>query len=533
MEDAVRRALGTFDASAALGVRTWSPTAPAWSTARADVELLRPADASRRRPVRAPRTSSSAGRSASRTKRTPRANASRGVPRSRASPRPPRRSRRRRSTCRRCSSCDARTCCSSTTTASSSSTSTRRTSACCTSGSWACSSGARPRRSGCSFPLTLHLAPARRRRVRGEPRRARAPRLRGRGVRRTYAARQRVPDAASALRRRTLPARDARRARGRSRRRRRTRGTNGSPPRSRARRRSRRVTSCRPPRCGRCSSRCGDDAAAGARRARSLDDRSAHVGRARAPLWPTVVRPRSRSSCGPTAAGKSALALRLAERTDVTIISADSRQLYRGFDIGTAKPTAAERERVPHCGIDVARPDAALRRPRGGRTAPRLDPRGARAAARAVVVGGTGLLSPRAVRCRSSRSRRSTRRVARRSGASCLAYPTDELRRWSRELDPARAHARSHAAAAGARDRAPHRAARERSPSRAARAPARWSARYLVVDPGPGARDADRAARRRDAGGRLAGRSAPADRRRSRRTRRRGTPRATTRFVRS
>jgi len=44
VEEAVRRALGTFDASAALGVRTWSPTAPAWSTARpTDVELLRPA----------------------------------------------------------------------------------------------------------------------------------------------------------------------------------------------------------------------------------------------------------------------------------------------------------------------------------------------------------------------------------------------------------------------------------------------------------------------------------------------------------
>src|SRR5215208_1296416 len=46
IEDAIRRALGNFDASAALGVRTWSPTAPAWSTARsADVELLRPSHA--------------------------------------------------------------------------------------------------------------------------------------------------------------------------------------------------------------------------------------------------------------------------------------------------------------------------------------------------------------------------------------------------------------------------------------------------------------------------------------------------------
>ena len=60
--------------------------------------------------------------------------------------------------------------------------------------------------------------------------------------------------------------------------------------------------------------------------------------------------------CGPTAAGKTRLALWLAERADVTIVSADSRQLYRGFDIGTAKPTPAERRAVPHCGIDVLDP---------------------------------------------------------------------------------------------------------------------------------------------------------------------------------
>jgi DNA mismatch repair protein MutL len=46
VEDAIRRALGTFDASAALGVRTWTPSAPAWTTARNDVELLRPSGGS-------------------------------------------------------------------------------------------------------------------------------------------------------------------------------------------------------------------------------------------------------------------------------------------------------------------------------------------------------------------------------------------------------------------------------------------------------------------------------------------------------
>jgi tRNA dimethylallyltransferase len=60
---------------------------------------------------------------------------------------------------------------------------------------------------------------------------------------------------------------------------------------------------------------------------------------------------------GPTASGKSALALRLAEAHPVEIVSVDSAQVYRGMDIGTAKPSAAERARVPHHLIDVVDPD--------------------------------------------------------------------------------------------------------------------------------------------------------------------------------
>jgi tRNA dimethylallyltransferase len=56
---------------------------------------------------------------------------------------------------------------------------------------------------------------------------------------------------------------------------------------------------------------------------------------------------------GPTAAGKSELALALAERMGGEIISVDSMQVYRGLDIGTAKPSAAERARVPHHLIDI------------------------------------------------------------------------------------------------------------------------------------------------------------------------------------
>jgi tRNA dimethylallyltransferase len=59
---------------------------------------------------------------------------------------------------------------------------------------------------------------------------------------------------------------------------------------------------------------------------------------------------------GPTASGKSALAMRVAERLGGEIISADSRQIYRGMDIGTAKPTRAEQARFRHHLIDVADP---------------------------------------------------------------------------------------------------------------------------------------------------------------------------------
>src|SRR5271168_5433051 len=63
---------------------------------------------------------------------------------------------------------------------------------------------------------------------------------------------------------------------------------------------------------------------------------------------------------GPTGAGKSALAMAVAERSNCEIINADSRQFYRGMDLGTAKPSAADRARVPHHLIDVRNPDESL-----------------------------------------------------------------------------------------------------------------------------------------------------------------------------
>jgi tRNA dimethylallyltransferase len=63
---------------------------------------------------------------------------------------------------------------------------------------------------------------------------------------------------------------------------------------------------------------------------------------------------------GPTAVGKTEAAIRLAERAGGEIVSADSRQVYRGMDIGTAKPSAGQRARAPHHLIDVVDPDQVL-----------------------------------------------------------------------------------------------------------------------------------------------------------------------------
>jgi tRNA dimethylallyltransferase len=70
-----------------------------------------------------------------------------------------------------------------------------------------------------------------------------------------------------------------------------------------------------------------------------------------------VSKPRLAIITGPTGAGKSELSLLIAEALGGEIINADSLALYRGFDIGTAKPSLAERERIPHHLIDVLNPD--------------------------------------------------------------------------------------------------------------------------------------------------------------------------------
>jgi tRNA dimethylallyltransferase len=94
---------------------------------------------------------------------------------------------------------------------------------------------------------------------------------------------------------------------------------------------------------------------------------------------------------GPTGVGKSDVALQLAESWSAEIVSADARQVYRGLDVGTAKPTSAQRSTIPHHLIDLLDPDerySAARFCADARKALReIRSRGRRA----LVVGGTGL----------------------------------------------------------------------------------------------------------------------------------------------
>jgi tRNA dimethylallyltransferase len=94
---------------------------------------------------------------------------------------------------------------------------------------------------------------------------------------------------------------------------------------------------------------------------------------------------------GPTASGKSALGLELARRFGGEIVSCDSQQVYIGLDIGTAKPTAAERRAVPHHLIDVVRPDEPFDAARWAALARAAVADIAARGRLPIIVGGTGL----------------------------------------------------------------------------------------------------------------------------------------------
>ena len=94
---------------------------------------------------------------------------------------------------------------------------------------------------------------------------------------------------------------------------------------------------------------------------------------------------------GPTAAGKTVVAQHLAEQDDAEILSADAMLVYRGMDIGTAKPTRAERDRVRYWGIDLVNPGDPFSVARFRTVAQEAAESARRAGRKLIVVGGTGL----------------------------------------------------------------------------------------------------------------------------------------------
>jgi tRNA dimethylallyltransferase len=138
---------------------------------------------------------------------------------------------------------------------------------------------------------------------------------------------------------------------------------------------------------------------------------------------------------GPTAAGKSALALRLALAHGGEIVSCDSLQVYRGLDVGSAKPTAEERRQVPHHLVDVVDPDEAFSAAdyaRRGRAAL------ASLSERAVmpwVVGGTGLYLRALLHGLFEGPSRDEALRARLEGMAGR-YGEGRLHRWLARVDP-------------------------------------------------------------------------------------------------
>ena len=105
----------------------------------------------------------------------------------------------------------------------------------------------------------------------------------------------------------------------------------------------------------------------------------------------SAARPRVVAIVGPTGTGKTELACAVAERTGAEVVSADSMQVYRGMDIGTAKPSAALRARVPHHALDLVAPDEPMSAGRWAEVARRAAAEIHARARPVVLVGGTGL----------------------------------------------------------------------------------------------------------------------------------------------
>ncbi|MGQ9494148.1 MAG: tRNA (adenosine(37)-N6)-dimethylallyltransferase MiaA [Anaerolineae bacterium] len=139
---------------------------------------------------------------------------------------------------------------------------------------------------------------------------------------------------------------------------------------------------------------------------------------------------------GPTAVGKTALAIRLADDLPVEVVSADSRQVYRYMDIGTAKPTIEERQRVRHHLLDIVDPDEAFTLAQYQQLAYAAIDDIQRRRRIPLLVGGTGLYVKAVLEGLSIPRVPPDQRLREQLCAEAAAKGYEELHRRLSELDP-------------------------------------------------------------------------------------------------
>ncbi|HEY8322534.1 MAG TPA: tRNA (adenosine(37)-N6)-dimethylallyltransferase MiaA [Candidatus Baltobacteraceae bacterium] len=141
---------------------------------------------------------------------------------------------------------------------------------------------------------------------------------------------------------------------------------------------------------------------------------------------------------GPTASGKSELAIALATRFDAEIVGADSRQIYRGMPIGTAAPTPAQRAAVPHHLVDFLDPHERYSAARFAHDATRAIEEIHSRGKRAIVVGGTGFYI-RALTGDVGLAPQYDAAVRDRLAREARLHPPEFLHGWLAARDPRRA----------------------------------------------------------------------------------------------
>ena len=146
-------------------------------------------------------------------------------------------------------------------------------------------------------------------------------------------------------------------------------------------------------------------------------------------------RPKLLVVVGPTGAGKSSLAIDLAERAAAEVLSADSQQVYVGMDIGTGKVSAAERARVPHHLLDIMAPDEHMTAARFVELADPIIEDATDRQAPIIVAGGTGLYV-RALLLGLFPGPPANEELRRELEASADEHGTEHLRARLAQVDP-------------------------------------------------------------------------------------------------